>query len=325
MRLEIVEVPALISGLPGIRIKATIELCKQLRRAKSYSVIGADIMDGVYSPDQSISRMSSVNCAILMDVPARILGFSWSPNSKHTAKIAMRRIGGHARILARDPQSLERLDSDGVSGLEATSDTVFSLRGEMDVPETDDWIRTELAGGRNIALLNISGLIAARIDLSTDYSRILEFLLSANYSVVLLPHVIRDGDDDLLATEKFTESLSAPLGHVYVVKSTLRPQQIRRLATQSSLVVTGRMHLAVIALSSEVPTITLGTQGKVEGLYDLLGIKHLCLEPRPGFSSECVEAIKGLIANPESAKGPIRSRLPEVVGSSSVNFSGLRE
>lgn len=322
-RVEVVEIPSLLSGLPVLRLSATAALYRQLRRAKSYSVVGADVMDGVYSPEQSVARISSVRCAIALGVPSRILGFSWSPKAAKTAKLAMRRIGGRARILARDPKSFERLGRDGVDGLEATTDTVFCLEGDADVPDVEAWIESERGDGRRVAVLNLSGLIARKVDLLGDYRLILNFLMTNSFSVLLLPHVIRLGDDDLRATNDFVATLADDTDHLFTVRHALRPRQIKRLMSKTDLVVTGRMHLAVLALSSEIPTVTLGTQGKVEGLYALLGIPSFCLNPSKGFAMPCIEVLQGIVTDPASASAPIRENLPKVIGSSRHNFSGL--
>ena len=162
---------------------------------------------------------------------------------------------------------------DGVTNAQLVADTVFSLDARQDVPALNSWIKGRETCGRRIAILNISGLISKKIDLAEDYAEIIEYLISSNYSVLLLPHVIRAGDDDSEAIAALTNYWPETNENVHRVDYLLEPGQVKALVSQVDVVVTGRMHLAVIALSAGVPTITFGTQGKVEGLLALVNLE----------------------------------------------------
>lgn len=323
-RVAVHEIPDLVKGLPVLRLGATRRLIHLLRGAKSYSVIGADIMDGVYSPEQSVARMSSINCALIMGVDARILGFSWSPNAGHSAKSAMRRLNCGARIYARDPRSLDRLKQDGVTNAQLVADTVFSLDAHQDVPVLKSWIESRKESGRRIAIVNISGLISRDVDLSKDYLEIIEHLIASNYSVLLLPHVIRRGDDDSNAIANLANSLPKADENIHRVDYLLEPGQVKALVSHVDVVVTGRMHLAVISLSAGVPTITFGTQGKVEGLYALVHLASFCVAPQAGVGVRCIELLNTIDRDRLQICSSISNALPEILNSSKRNFDALR-
>ena len=59
----------------------------------------------------------------------------------------------------------------------------------------------------------------------------------------------------------------------------LSPAEVRGLAAGAQVVITGRMHLAIMSMSSGVPAITFSTHGKVSGLMRLFGVDELCVEP----------------------------------------------
>ncbi|MGX1159831.1 polysaccharide pyruvyl transferase WcaK-like protein [Arthrobacter sp. SLBN-100] len=322
-RVAVHEIKRLVSGLPVLRLSDTRRFIKVLRRAKSYSVVGADIMDGVYSPEQSIARISSINCALTMGVNSRILGFSWSPNAVRSAKAGMRRLNNRAQIFARDPESLSRLKADGVTGSQPVSDTVFSFGTLESSPHIDQWVGTQKSKGRKVAIFNASGLISRRIDLSQDYHEIIAFLVASNYRVILLPHVIRPGDDDSEAIRSLSASCRGFGDAIYEVRELLTPGQVKGLVSQVDLVVTGRMHLAVLALTAAVPTITFGTQGKVEGLYKLVNLEKFCISPERHVGKKAIEIIRSLEKEPGIARDSIAKALPGIISSSKHNFVGL--
>lgn len=324
-RVTVHEIPKLVNGIPVMRLNATRRLIRLLRGAKSYSVIGADIMDGVYSPEQSVARMSSINCAVTMGVDSRILGFSWSPNAGSSAKSAMRRLNSVARIYARDPESLKRLNADGITNAQLVADTVFSLETLEESPILRKWVEVQRNANRKVAIFNASGLISRKIDLTEDYSYIVSFLVASNYSVMLLPHVIRRGDDDTDAIKPLSEACKELGGEVFAVTELLTPSQVKELVSQVDLVVTGRMHLAVLALSAAVPTVTFGTQGKVEGLYKLVNLDAFCVSPEPGAGTKTIEVINSIHDRPGEARDSISKALPGIISSSKLNFVGLEQ
>ncbi len=55
---------------------------------------------------------------------------------------------------------------------------------------------------------------------------------------------------------------------------------------EARLVVTGRMHLAVLALSGRIPAACLASQGKVEGLMALVGTPELVVDPAGDLDSD---------------------------------------
>lgn len=107
------------------------------------------------------------------------------------------------------------------------------------------------------------------------------------------------------------------------VDHLLAPAEVRELCGRACLVVSGRMHLAIIALSAGVPAITLATQGKVEGLMTMFDMRHLCIEPRSGFGGEVISAARMILSEPVRWRQSIRSHLNDVRHRSERNFAGL--
>ncbi|MBM4515630.1 hypothetical protein GS432_01300 [Rhodococcus hoagii] len=179
--------------------------------------------------------------------------------------------------------SFDRATRDGLTNLRLAADTVFSLpwNEEPELPKLPD--------GR-LALVNASALIGRSEDQSQAYVALVRHLRSLGYGVVLLPHVIRPNGDDLQELRKVCDFFEGDT-EVVLVSELLRPKAVRALCSRSELVVTGRMHLGILALSAGIAPVIFSTQGKVEGVMKLFGLRELVVEPGPEMGAAVVAAV----------------------------------
>ncbi|WP_344311963.1 polysaccharide pyruvyl transferase family protein [Agromyces terreus] len=219
--------------------------------------------------------------------------------------------------MLRDPLSAERAARDGVTGIRDVADIVFSA-------ETVDRALLDGLGeafARPYAIVNVSGLIGGQVDQAAEYVRIIRHLVERGLAVVVLPHVSRPDADDLEACEEVVRRLDGT--PVRFVRTLGTPASIRGLAAEASVVVTGRMHLAIMSIWSGRPAITLATQGKVEGLMRLLGTPSLCVEPEAGFADRVVRVIDEVLPEDAPVRASIAAALPRVRELAAENLAGL--
>jgi colanic acid/amylovoran biosynthesis protein len=88
-------------------------------------------------------------------------------------------------------------------------------------------------------------------------------------------------------------------------------------------VITGRMHLAIMALWNRTPAIALATQGKVEGLMALFDSAEFCVEPTAGFGARILPVIDSLITGTSTVRERLADRLPAVTSRARRNFEGI--
>ncbi|PPI45560.1 polysaccharide pyruvyl transferase family protein [Rathayibacter iranicus] len=317
VRVEVVQLPHLIYGVGEAHADDLRRYAALIRRARSVSVVGADMMDGKYSLRGSVRRSLLAQAAAEAGVPTRILGFSWNASARLAARLALVAASRAGVVpLLRDPLSAERARRVGVQRVEEVTDIVFSARTR------DGAFRDELGlpVGVPFALVNASALVATMVDQVPEYERIVNRLRSAGVHVVLLPHVSRPIGDDKVAVRAVAERVGTE--GLTVVDRVLMPAEIRGLAEDALLTVTGRMHLAIMSLSLGVPAITLATQGKVEGIMRLIGLPQLCVEPTPGFADRVLPVIDRILAEP-GVRTTIDNALPEVRRLSALNTRGL--
>ncbi|MFF8189252.1 glycosyltransferase [Microbacterium sp. NPDC016588] len=296
-------------------------LGRALSDASSLSITGADIMDGGYNPLASMLRWRLALAAQESGIPTRILGFSWNGRAPHAVtRAAARAADAGVEMFVRDPVSRARMAVAGIAPTRAASDTVFCLTQNDADTHIHRLVRDARSDGQRIALVNASALVAKRVDQPTEYRTVLKALRDAGYLPVLLPHVDRGADGDVRAVRLVDEA--APGLAWQVVPGLLRPAQIRSLLTMTDVVVTGRMHLSIMALSIGVPAFVISTQGKVEGLSQLFESPELLVSSTEGLGAVIANRIadERLLAN---MRDRIASRLPVVLSLSAANFEGL--
>jgi len=316
-RMTVVPLPALVYGTALGRARDLRTLSRLMADARSFSVIGADVMDGAYVERASVSRSLLARRAAELGFDSRIVGFSWnaSPSAGARAALAAASAAGVALHL-RDPYSAERARRDGLSVRDA-ADIVFTSRTrDDDAPQR--WI-PGLAAAERLALVNASGLVGADVD---AYTETVAMLRGHGYRVALIPHVSRHGADDLPLCRAIAEPFQDDPG-VTLVPRLISPREIRGLGARADVTITGRMHLAVMSLMAGTPAVTVATQGKVEGLMSLFDAPQLCVEPGEGFERRLRLAVAGTLAALAGTSAAIAARVPDVVGLAWENVEGL--
>lgn len=319
-RAELIAMPHLLYSDGEQHFAALRKFRRLLGSARSFSVTGADIMDGKYSLRASVRRSNLAEYAATDGVDARILGFSWNGTPRKAALTALVRASANGvRPLLREPVSAARATAQGVHGVREVADIVFSSTS------VDHAIAGQLgldAGNeQRIVIVNVSGLIGRTLNQVAEYRIIIDHLRSLGRHVLLVPHVRSQLADDMVACAAVADAVGSD--GVTFVDRMLTPSEIRGLASVAEFVITGRMHLAIMALWSGKPAITLATQGKVEGLMELFESTELCIEPTSGFGARILPVIDSLVDGSSEIPQRIRRRLPDVTASSLRNFDGI--
>ncbi len=317
-RTHLVALPGLIYGHLPNHLSSMQHFLRLLRRAESVAITGADIMDGAYNWHASSNRANLAWLAAQTGVPVRILGFSWNGHAHPHALHALKRASAAGvQLCLRDPLSAERARADGLANVSEVADMVFAAR-TVDLDAASRLLGSLPAGSR-YALVNASGLLGSGHQQVEEYRQVIRELQRHGLHVVLLPHVSRPGGDDLLLCRQIHQALDDPA--LLLIDHLPCPATIRGLTAGATLVVTGRMHLAIMSLYHAVPAITLATQGKVEGLMRLFGAECLCVDPQPGFGQSVIAITRQVLSHPEDLRQHLRSKLPEVRAMARRNFT----
>lgn len=305
--VEVVTMPHLVYGRGPARERDLAAYHALLDGASSLTVVGADMLDGRYSLTGSVRRLLLAELSALRGVPTRLLGFSWNGSPRPAAARALV-AAAHAGVvpLLRDPHSAARARALGVPGVVETADVVF-LATSLD----DALLRRarSATGSRDFAVVNASSLVGRGTDQVREYRTVVRHLVDTGLAVVVLPHVLRGSSDDLAACRAVVEAVRGEVGpgDLHLVEQQPTPAQVRALAAEAQVVVTGRMHLAIMSLMAGVPAVTFSTQGKVSGLMEALGVPELCVEPGAGMG----DRVTALLTS--AADGRLVARLRETL------------
>lgn len=316
-RTTVVVLPGLVYGALPFRLTDVARFRGLLRRARSVSVVGADIMDGCYNPNASANRANLAYLACKQGLDVNVLGFSWNVVAHEDALAAIKRAAAAGvRLLLRDPLSASRLHDSGVTQLVETADTVFAAKT---IDHGAAATLLEDIGQMPFALVNASGLTERKFGQLHEYRTVVTGLIERGLRVILIPHVSRPGGDDMVICRAIADAVDDP--RVTLVDRLLPPATIRAVASKATLTVTGRMHLSIMSLYSATPAITLASHGKVEGLMQLFGCDYLCIEPAPGFGLEVLRVADTLLGHHDEIQEMLQERLPHVVRRAGLNFS----
>lgn len=305
--LERLDLGHLVQGFGLRHLIAVYRLGRTLASAHEFIVVGADMMDGGYGRRGAFRRWSLARSAAKCGMESRIVGFSLNASPDRVVMGEARRAdkSGVASLL-RDPVSFARSRSVPLERAVEVKDVVFSgFIEETCTPRVASLL--ERLRCRPFAIVNGSGLIQNSFDQRDDYRVLLEGLRGSGLTIVLLPHVSHDGSDDIGLLSDIAGS--NPDG-IHLVDSLWMPGEILALTSEAKVVVTGRMHLAILALLKATPVAVLSTQGKVEGLMRDAGLEAYCVEPRVGMGEDLVRAALRIV----DEEHQLRPRLVEIAG-----------
>lgn len=298
-------------------------------------LIGADCLDGAYWRRQSIQIIRFMNLAGQMGLRSRILGFSYNGNKDALIRKELRKAASHCTLCVRDAISKERLeefiptDAKSSRNIQLVADLAFPVdASSFPVPTLDVAMHERLKSWKNkgvtIVAINICGwhwknpeVFIAR--LSHHLLKLAE--INPQTAYLLLPHDNREGKiSDVHTLSLLNDQLKVHHKRVIFCNSLASGVQAKQLVSHADVLITGRMHLAIAALSQNIPTISLVYQGKFEGLYD-----HYKFDNRYYFEPDDLENIfetlDKVLENREEISRHIRLRNTEIFRLSEKNFS----
>jgi len=321
-RTRVIVLAGHIHRPPLVRFGVVRRFGGLVKGAQALIAPGADTVDGGHTHG-SLARLSLLRLGALEGIPTILQGFSWKADAPTTVRKVVADLARRGvQVSPRDPVSNRRLQASGVEPTTQVADLAFCYPKREELPADLARHVEQLAGDdRPVVLLNTSGLINRRHDLVADYGAVVNELHERGARIIFTPHVDRSWDDDFAMARKVHAAFGN--GEDYVVEQLLSPAQVRNLATYANLVVTGRMHLAILSLSQTTPVICLATHGKVEGLFEFFELPDLVVEPRPGCGEQLVGRVAHALDHADEIRTQLDSRLPGVVEFSRQNFALL--
>lgn len=271
----------LIPGARFIDYGSFTNLASLLLETGSYSdvfCIGADILDGIYDEDRMARRLELLARAARSGIRATVLGSSFSEHPSPRIVALIRSLPDQVRLFARDGDSCQRMLRALERPVSLSADVAFLL--EPAEPDEGgrrhcEWMESQSAAGRRIIGVNANYLHEkTHPELVRDYARLVERLIDGGCSILMVPHDTRtERSDFVIAGEILSRLTGDRAGHARLL-DPVTPGQLKTILGRLDLLVTGRMHAAIIALGAHTPAMSFAYANKFEGLY-----RHLGLEP----------------------------------------------
>lgn len=315
------------TGPSAIRVAKVLSL---MREHRFVFVVGADCVDGHYSPANSVQLLTLVDCAARMGCVSTLVGCSYKNGAHPDTGAALRAMHRDARLCSRDPVSRDRMARACGRPIELVADAAFMLEPQelsSDREVVESWFRAQ--AGRPIVGVNFNRQVLAsddsgRVDaLLSSYASVLGRAHGERgASIVLIPHDYRREPNDETYADRLFARLSPELGdRVLRLPGRRTPGEIKHVAGMVDVVLTGRMHLAIACLGRGTPPACVTYQGKFEGLMKHFGLEGMTLDPERACDAGALwEMVSGAMARSGAMREQILSRLGSISAMSRQNF-----
>ena len=316
---EIGEVPVVAAWLGRA---GTIAFDKVVRQHHALFVMGADILDGKYGAALVQRIVDYCNHSVRLGIPATTLGFSFNRQPRRPTTHALARLHPMVTVNVRDQPSLDRFTR--IVGIPARlcADSAFLMPAATESePEAEAWIASMRRSGRTPIGVNLNahalapaiaqaGMDALIKHIATQLQRAGE---QKSLAFMLLPHDLKPQSGDVAILQELGKTLQQNgFAHVRYTQVD-QPDKIKRITGLLDLIITGRMHLAIAALGSGTPILSITYQDKFEGLYQHFGLSlEHTISPQRCLSDEFLASIELAYEQRQDNRERIRTSLPRV-------------
>ncbi|SMD20166.1 polysaccharide pyruvyl transferase family protein [Rhizobium sp. RU36D] len=248
-------------------------------RPSAMVVVGGDVIDGHYGPLISAKLLASAEVAARNQIPTTLLGFSFNKSPAPELRRFLDELHPGVQLNLRDAISLQRFKSFTSAKGELVADSAFLLPpdpSQIIVKEITNWVNEQRHHGRKVIGFNLHPFLfrgANASTLSSIFENISSSLLNIasrrHVSFLLFPHDDRGEHGDDISLKPIYNRIHDQLGdRAYYLSGRFNAATLKAVASRLDGVVAGRMHLAIAALGSNVPVLSITYQDKFEGLYE---------------------------------------------------------
>lgn len=295
-------------------------------------ILGADVMDGHYSPRDSNLRLRLLTLAARTGAPARLLGFSFNAAPAPETVKAFQALPAQISLCTRDPLSQRRLA--GLLGrpVRLAADLAFLLEPVPlhDLPRAVlHWLEEERKAGRIVIGINANYQAfkdyANPEKVITCFVQALVQVYEGNLPVsfLLIPHDMRGAHSDISMAVNIHAQLPPPVrAHSLAVSAALPAAQIKALCSKLDFALSSRMHLAIACLAEGVPVACITYQGKFEGLFEHFRLDGMLMDAQAALLPDAMPTFLITTLNQrDAARIAITAALPQVRHLAENNFT----
>ena len=299
-----------------LRRKPPMPFERYIHRAQAVLALGGDN----YSLDYGlpVPFFDAIQATLRRDKPMVLWGASVGPFSAQPdfERFAARVLRDVTLILARETLTVEYLASIGVKeNVRLVADPAFLLQPE-DVA---------LSGDERVVLdepclgLNLSPLVGRYCgggpQAWRDLARACVHVLSqeTRIPIVLVPHVVLPGNDDHAFMEEALRQLDPRSDKVVLLDRRLNARQLKGIIAKLALFIGARTHATIAALSSHVPTISIGYSMKARGInQDIFGHTDWVIGIQDLTPQSLAKKTGALLDKADAVRQQLEGKIPEI-------------
>lgn len=294
-------------------------------------ILGADVLDGAYGQMDSIARLNFAKFSSDLGLSTRILGFSFNDRNIPEIKSLIRTISSKVKLYVRDEISFNKLSCITSTNLILSADISFVINpNDFQSSSHASLLFRKLESVKEISgrLIGINLIswnleIDKRKEFLSYVVRNIEnlFLRDSELYVVLIPHDFRKehGDDNKFLNELYQMFDDGNKKRIFLADIISTGIDAKRIVGFCDVVLTGRMHLAIAAMSQNVPALSFVYQGKFEGLYKMFNLDctyMLNVSELTDFQPKIIEILENL----DTIKEGLQIKNREILKKSKLNF-----
>jgi polysaccharide pyruvyl transferase WcaK-like protein len=263
------------------KLSLLLLLFKTIRHRK-FILVGADALDGAYSKFACKAWLEILSYVAYTGGQARAISFSFSNTPNMGVVQHINNTNDGVVFIARDPLSRARFEQFTNKSCSLAADLAISMKPIFQDKATDttvSWIAKQKSINKVMLGLNINlNYLNDDVDVQSIMSNFVnsfdDILAShPDLCIVMLPHDFR-AVSDWACAKKFIQGLSNKYSdRLIVIPDAIRAWEVKFLVSKLDFVITGRMHVAIAALSSLIPTYCFTYLDKFEGLMQHFNIK----------------------------------------------------
>lgn len=325
-------------------LRSLLRLRRVFSGAESFSILGADVLDGNYSLTRSMRRLMMADYAIRMGVPSRVLGFSYADSAHSKAQGYLSRISPKLQLFARDRLSFERLRGISKGTTHLVADTAFLLP-PADPPSAIgraalEFIKATKGGSGRVIAFNANPLgsaMSAGAHRASESVEALDVLVAEHVrslmtmdkhlAMVFMAHDTREPHNDQAILQKVFDRLRpSDQTRIFLAFEGLTARDVKSICAACDLSVTGRMHMGIASLGGTTPCLFLDFQGKVKGLLEHFEATNMIFDwalycDTPSFSRLVMDNLDAAPAN----RAQLKANKAQVIQLSLKNFHPFEE
>lgn len=304
--------------------------------ADCLAVLGADCMDGHYSPLTTLSMLAVADLAARAGLRTSILGFSFNDHPYPGLKRGFEAVHERVQIHVRDAVSFERFQKFCRARGRLVADAAFQLTPEDQAPAVRvlaDWADGQRKSGRAVVGFNVHPMLIGEpgpqelANLIEQVATALEgYMERQPVSLALISHDYRANVGDDVCLKPLWERLNQRFAdRLHYDTTVCSAAELKAKSGLMDGVVTGRMHLAIASLGMGVPVAALTYQDKFQGLMKHVDLPlDLLLSPAQLKEPERFLAVLLRFHEQMTAlRARVHERLPAVKAASAQNVAPL--